>query len=761
MLDYYTNGTYSTKLKRYLTNNSDFKPVFINANNINDYVNNLNSLSTISKVLNLSEFCKTADDTPGILAFIDYLNDLDENTTIVGLSTFLLFIGDYELKKIYRKLISKEYTQKIVVLCYQSEQYLKEIWNKDHRLARQIILLDGERDELPQVTLVNCNMDCNYCLCGFKKLLSSLEKNPIGKVVVKTKKNKKNFMDSLIFIKEISTPYHAILDYDMSLCSVVTEKFGTTEQWKWLNEKVSQYGSLNLVFTNELGAVNNLDVIFHNYKAYEDNLKWLYALALKINGSISNEYLDLAVNNIERFGGDLLTSVFRTILDIDYKNKKFNKLYNERKLMVQFFPDEIQLVVDFCNYTYKYDLNRIYYLTDNTMIEKKEILLCLSKYVYPRKFFEEELTLIYYDLAIYLGLYRFDLPILDEYFQEYKYLKVTNSISNVFLDRVNKNAIERKYNSLIPLRSEKTETIDKNDAYIYFVDAMGVEYLAYITEKCRLLNLCTNTMICRANLPSITSENKEFLEEFDIKNLSSIKLLDDIKHHGTEDYDYQKVKQPLYIARELEIINTLLFKIKEKLSSGKYKKIIIISDHGASRLAVTNGKMINDLSADLKGLHSGRCCLYDNKQVLNINNVTEENGYYVLADYSRFKGSRAASVETHGGATLEETIVPIIEFTLIDKNNFLEVQKTKFVLKRNEPIVVEIFSKTEMNELCMEINGTRINGTSTDNHNYKFKIESIKRKGLYKAIFYSNNNRIQDELELIVEKAGIIEKDLF
>lgn len=36
----------------------------------------------------------------------------------------------------------------------------------------------------------------------------------------------------------------------------------------------------------------------------------------------------------------------------------------------------------------------------------------------------------------------------------------------------------------------------------------------------------------------------------------------------------------------------------------------------------------------------------------------------MLTDYGRFKGSRAANVEVHGGATLEETVVPLIEFTL-------------------------------------------------------------------------------------------------
>jgi hypothetical protein len=40
--------------------------------------------------------------------------------------------------------------------------------------------------------------------------------------------------------------------------------------------------------------------------------------------------------------------------------------------------------------------------------------------------------------------------------------------------------------------------------------------------------------------------------------------------------------------------------------------------------------------------------------------ATEENGYWVMASYDRFAGGRLSSVEVHGGATLEEILVPVI-----------------------------------------------------------------------------------------------------
>lgn len=63
------------------------------------------------------------------------------------------------------------------------------------------------------------------------------------------------------------------------------------------------------------------------------------------------------------------------------------------------------------------------------------------------------------------------------------------------------------------------------------------------------------------------------------------------------------------------------------------------------------------------GKHAWRCCPInelDEKPAC----ATEENGWWVLANYDRFAGGRLDSVELHGGATLEEILVPVIEFSL-------------------------------------------------------------------------------------------------
>lgn len=63
----------------------------------------------------------------------------------------------------------------------------------------------------------------------------------------------------------------------------------------------------------------------------------------------------------------------------------------------------------------------------------------------------------------------------------------------------------------------------------------------------------------------------------------------------------------------------------------------------------------NIWSMATSGEHSGRCCPV-NELNSKPNAAIEENGFWVLANYDRFKGGRKANVEVHGGASLEEVI---------------------------------------------------------------------------------------------------------
>lgn len=116
------------------------------------------------------------------------------------------------------------------------------------------------------------------------------------------------------------------------------------------------------------------------------------------------------------------------------------------------------------------------------------------------------------------------------------------------------------------------------------------------------------------------------------------------------------MKLPVHLFRELEIIDVELKRIQSKLKQNSFEKAVIVSDHGASRLAVIFEQETDLLQLDEKGQHSGRCCPVDADP--NIPYASYWDGYSVLANYERFKSERKANVEVHGGASLEEMVVP-------------------------------------------------------------------------------------------------------
>ena len=147
----------------------------------------------------------------------------------------------------------------------------------------------------------------------------------------------------------------------------------------------------------------------------------------------------------------------------------------------------------------------IYFLTDITEEEKQLIFEYLDQNADDsnEKEILEILEKVYLDLFYYLSPFWFDNGLLDEYFQKYKYQKVANKIFPEFKELVEKQALQREFN-LLPARSSKIEEIERENTALYFIDALGVEFLSYITEKCKENNLLTVITVCVCELPSLT-----------------------------------------------------------------------------------------------------------------------------------------------------------------------------------------------------------------------------------------------------------------
>ena len=250
-----------------------------------------------------------------------------------------------------------------------------------------------------------------------------------------------------------------------------------------------------------------------------------------------------------------------------------------------------------------------------------------------------------------------------------------------------------------------------------------------------------------------------------------IEKIDKIKHHGEEGYDYSREdrKLPIHLIRELEIIDELLKKVKVNLVAGNFNKAILIADHGASRLAVIH-ETENLWAMESGGMHSGRCCP---KSELDErpNSAADADDFWALANYDRFKGSRKANVEVHGGATLEEVTVPIIEITYL--SNAIEVKlmpidapvnfigTPEITVSFRKKAAIKIFATQSLMDVSVEIDGHTYDAKAVDDNFYVVsEMPDIRRAKSYTVNVYACGNLIADSLPLVVRKESGSEKSI-
>ncbi len=422
--------------------------------------------------------------------------------------------------------------------------------------------------------------------------------------------------------------------------------------------------------------------------------------------------------------------------------------------------------IDFCKILSTKGEDEIYYLTDLTQPEKEKIIKWLSNY--GVKYSKDELVSIlmnvYPDLAYYLSSYRYRNEFLNTYFENYKYQKITNRILPSFDKVVEEQAIKMDFVTILKPRTAYVDKLDTQNAQVFFVDAMGVEYLSFIQQKCSEYRLSANISCARCELPSLTVFNKEFVDVLKDKGcpISDIKDLDDIKHHGKDSFDYEKEKTPIYLIKELEIIDDLLTKIKASILAGLYNKAIIISDHGASRLAVLH-ETENIWNMETKGEHSGRCCKIseiDDKPDFAI----EESGYWILANYDRFRGSRRANVEVHGGASMEEVAVPIIEITQKASNieAFIVDESRVLTLGAKEYAIIKIYVGIRSNNISIKLDGNYYNAEETaEPYIYSVELKNYSKKGKFSIDILDGGSVLASGQQFEIEKKGMSQNNMF
>ena len=684
---------------------------------------------------------------------------------VIGLSSYVMLLGEKRAEELMARLQEISVAGHVIVLLSHMKEIRLSRMQQDQHLSYRVLLLEGDPTPLPSIYLASPeeNSFGQLVLPNIQALLEKLEQyDPVGgetSFAVRTSLHKEVFSESMYSIRSSKGIYKELLRAFPVLKGDLEESWGTKEDWERFAQEWKECLSWGALAEKHFGIDAHFSAILEReYEQADAYETWLYWLLLKVQGASEDAYLSYALGK-SRHWQDLWEHIFLSLSSLSFQMREFEKYCEGRKRLLRLLEGQTipaTWVSEYQDAIAQKGRDAIWYLFAGTAWEEKMLFQCLADYDYTKEEVMGVLKTHFPDLFAYMKSFTFTMhqkvperlvPLLTKYFDDYKWQKLMNHLTPDFKAQVNTLAEHRVYNQF-PIRSLALSQMKKENTMMYFVDALGVEYLSYISEKCKTYGLLLSIQVVHGELPSITSQNTEFMNP----GVINIKDLDALKHES-QTYNYEKQKIPLHLVAELKAIDGVLQTIRDGLLTKEMKSAIIISDHGATRLAVLNDEEYGAefIVGESKGQHSGRCCQVEEDPGIPF--AAYENGYAVLANYMRFKGSRKADVEVHGGATLEETLVPLLQISLKPKDPMVEFQPALVQLRKKEVGELLLVTNFDMADPYIIVNGKIYRG-KLDTHRRRaiIPLPDMKRTHDYMADIYDGDTLLKEQVAFHVKK---------
>lgn len=302
-----------------------------------------------------------------------------------------------------------------------------------------------------------------------------------------------------------------------------------------------------------------------------------------------------------------------------------------------------------------------YWLNCGTVTERVEIIHRVS---------ESDLTVglpqlwngLYPLLEDYLSdKYDYNYEDLTAYFRDYRRFKVANIVTEAF--------VKQAFDTVLPTSFASRDSVlqelsSDNGSALLVVDGMGAEYYPLILAmaKRRGMNIESAT-IAAVRLPSSTEFNHLHWDASRVLK-PEIHEVDNISHNGAAKYENCPFERN--IAATLGVFETIINRVAYGLTN--YEHIVVTADHGSSRLAVIAHD--NGLDKTLPWNGDPQDWRYSiappnterPPEFESYYNVERNTTYWVVRGYNRLP-KQGGKLSVHGGATLEERLVPVIVFS--------------------------------------------------------------------------------------------------
>lgn len=329
------------------------------------------------------------------------------------------------------------------------------------------------------------------------------------------------------------------------------------------------------------------------------------------------------------------------------------------------------------------------------------------------------------------------------YIKEYKKCRLKNDVTEelkAILDELNKDesSFYSWYYSL-PATTKLVNGIDRSS--LRWIDGLGMEFASLVCRKLENMGYEVEVHLGRANLPTTTGFNV-------FEGVDRIDSLDNYIHNEST------YKYPDNFVMELEIIAN---EILPMLTSSK-KDFCIVADHGFTALASSKFQKVNKFNFE-KVHHEGRFAeLEPNQEVPHDEDVVVckypgNQRKYVLA-LKHVSIGETPRRESHGGATPEEVLVPVIFARVAQKAKYeVELESTTISVRRR---VLRFRLKPEPKSIPQVIVSTTRFDVTKEGEWFEVKLNNL-RSGDYvvKIILPGFEQEVEFKIKGGIEERGL------
>lgn len=748
-----------------------FPTRFILVENFKDWINILKTLRSVTETtISLSEFCKDPKVAPDVNEAVNIAIKNVKNgkkVLFVPFSEYMRFFTNYKhfLAVLSNVQIDPKQNGKLYVPLVFSTAKFNIFWNKI-----PISEFQAQRRKLAIEIIPSDSEDIRIYVTNIREI-PEFSKHVGNSLVFKTYQDYLRFFEEatpdermkkkpIIFLLsdiifgilgdlKIEDPLiHKIEDYKSFLESVfrteipIPFKKEENEFWKKLTKDMLSKGlrEFKEFVKYQFNVIEFRTDVFKNWKNFDDYTRWLLfnwgKIEVQRNANLS-KYLSYVFSCCDSFS-ELEREIWLRIFDIKDPEPE---IFEDRRKLIEIMslnpPKNLfEKVLEL-----KDPKKRIKYLTATSFEEKRELIKNFAELIESGKDLEEILSLMeksYPELYYYLSFPPVDSKYeLVEYFNLYKIAKLTNNFEK-YEAKLSQIAEKIKIYEL-PSRNEIIERIEGKKV---FIDGMGLEWLGLIYHYLKQ-NYAINIHIARCVIPTTSDFNKPPEDSIQLRGM-------DLTYH-TSDLEY-----PDYLIKEIEVLKDELKQIEKLIE--EHGKVILTSDHGSTRFSGWSEERI-DIPLEYEVERNGRYAKTKEKPPESPDYYFEEmdGTYYLISKTHKiFKGGKRVKVENHGGATLEEVLIPLIEISKSKPKEMKMILRSKEILLPNPVLRIQIIPEPEKTPLA-KIKG-RIFEASKVKDGWEINLRTADLKpGPIKAEILINGKAYEIEIKI---KGGMEEEEL-